>query len=98
MKYLVLSSILQGVRLEAGGMLERQLASGDTIEVNEKEAAELIACGAIAPEPIDEGLGADLSPVSGDGQGGSDQAASTDTALKPAPAAKKKAAADKAAS
>lgn len=97
MKYLVLSPILQGVRLDAGGVLERQLLIGDTIEVSDKEAAELIACGAIAPEPIDQGLGADLSPELGGGQGSADQAAGMDSALKPAPAAKKKAAADKAA-
>lgn len=52
MKYRVLNPIMQGVRLDAGGLLERQLVDGDTIEVDDKEAAELIACGAIAPEPI----------------------------------------------
>lgn len=68
MKFRVLSPISQGIRLETGGVHDRQLIKGDTIDVNDKEAAELIAAGAIDPDPIDQGTSTDSSDMSGANQ------------------------------
>lgn len=50
------------------------LFAGATIDLNDRQAAELIACGAIAPEPIATGpdeqfVAADLLPTSETNQG-----------------------------
>lgn len=78
MKFRVLNPITQGLRLENGAVHERQLFEGDTIELDRKEAAELIACGAIDPESIDQSNAADelanagadtLAPITSESSG-----------------------------